>query len=67
MHIENGCGCTSGVIRDSLVPANDSSKIHLYYIPSLTKDSGKIIKYITVRTNSYPPFKNVLIKGEVIK
>lgn len=65
LHIENGCGCTSGVISDSLVPANDSSRIQLLYIPSLTKDRGNVTKYITVRTDAQPPFKNIIIKGEV--
>lgn len=65
LHVENGCGCTTGFIKDSTVASNDSTSIRISYIPSLTKDSGKVIKYITVRTNADPPFKNIVIKGEV--
>ena len=65
--IENGCGCTSGNISDSLIKENDSVSIQVSFIPSLTKDSGIIAKYITIRTDAIPPFRNLNIIGEVVK
>jgi len=67
LQIENGCGCTSGILKDSVIETNDSVPILIKYIPSYSKDSGAIIKYLTIRSNSSPPFKNIIIKGNVIK
>lgn len=65
LNIENGCGCTSGHITDSTLKAGDSVRIQVSYIPLITKDSGFVLKYITIRTNADPPFRNIIIKGEV--
>lgn len=67
LKIENGCGCTSGKIVDSTVKANDSVGILVSYIPLLTKDSGFVEKYITIRTDATPPFRNIVLIGEVRK
>lgn len=65
--IENGCGCTSALLNDSIVKPNDSIAIQIFYTPFVVKDSGEIIKYITFRTNATSPFKNLIIKGFVRK
>ena len=67
LDVENGCGCTSGKILDSTIKKNDSISIQVTFIPSITKDSGAIAKYITIRTDANPPFRNLNIIGEVIK
>ena len=64
---ETACGCTKTALKDSTVNSNDSIPIFVKYIPSLNKDSGDIIRYITVRTNSEPPFINLVVRAKVIK
>lgn len=65
--IATGCGCTSTILKDSIVKTNDSVPIYIKYLPLINKDSGLVTKYITIRTNSNPVFTNIKIKGEVIK
>jgi Protein of unknown function (DUF1573) len=68
LKIESGCGCTSTVINDSTIKSKDSLPVQISYIPSKSNDSGGVIKYITIRTNSKTmPFKNIILKGNVIK
>jgi Protein of unknown function (DUF1573) len=66
-NIESACGCTSVLLKDSTLKVSDSIPIQITYIPSLNKDSGRIIKFITFRTNSYPVFKNLIITGNILK
>lgn len=65
--IEASCGCTKPRIIDSTINPMDSVPIIMEYIPKLSNDSGKINKYLTLRTNSSPAFVNLILKGEVIK
>lgn len=65
--IETGCGCTTAQISDSLVNSQDSLRLDISYIPMLSNDSGKITKVITIRTNSSTPFKNIFLKGTILK
>lgn len=65
--IENACGCTSGKIHDSLVKVNDSVAINISFMPAVSRDTGSVIKYMTIRTSANPPFRNVIIKAEVKK
>lgn len=67
LKIELGCGCTKTKLIDSIIKPGDSVAIFIKYLPSLNKDSGQVIKYITVRTNSSPTFLNLVIKGNVVK
>jgi Protein of unknown function (DUF1573) len=67
LKIENGCGCTSAFLNDSIAKPNDSIPIQIIYSPFAVKDSGKIVKYITFRTDAKMPFKNLTLKGFVGK
>ena len=67
LQIEPGCGCTKTYLMDSIIKVNDSIPIFVTYIPYESNDSGSILKYITVRTNSNPAFLNLVIKGMVNK
>ena len=65
--IENGCGCTSTILKDSTISPFDSSFIRITYIPKMSKDSGNILKYITIKSNTKPVFHNIILKGEVLQ
>ncbi|MBP6022063.1 DUF1573 domain-containing protein [Ferruginibacter sp.] len=65
--IENGCGCTSVLLKDSIVKKNDSLPIQITYEPFKVKDSGNVTKYITFRTNGNTPFRNLIITGYIDK
>jgi Protein of unknown function (DUF1573) len=67
LKIENACGCTSGVLKDSIVKIDDSIKLFISYIPRLVSDSGSVTKYLTLRTNAIKPFTNIVLKGNVKK
>lgn len=67
MDIESACGCMTTMLADSVIKPYDSLSFNIEYMPLLSNDSGKIIKYITVRTNAEVPFKNLVIKGNVKK
>ncbi len=67
LKIEPGCGCTKTFFSDSVINVGDSIPIFVKYIPAQNHDSGNIIKYITVRTNSNPAFLNLIIIGKVVK
>ncbi|MBX9733809.1 MAG: DUF1573 domain-containing protein [Chitinophagaceae bacterium] len=62
--ISTSCGCVVGALRDSVVPTNDSVELKIKYTPKTT-DSGKIVRYISIRTNGYPPIKSAEIVGFV--
>ncbi len=65
MDVENGCGCTSTLLNDSIIKSKDSLPLVITYIPSIVKDSGEIIKFLSLRSNSIPAFLNLTIKGKV--
>lgn len=65
-NIENACGCTTALLKDSVLKVNDSVALEIQYIPALVKDSGSIIKFVTLRTNSFPPFINLVIRGKIV-
>lgn len=67
INIESSCGCTKSSITDSIIDSNDSIPILVQYIPLHSNDSGKVLRFITLRTNSNPAFVNLKVKGEVIK
>lgn len=67
LSLKSSCGCTSLKLSDSLAKPNDSIAIQIRYIPLSSADSGKILKYITIRSNAKIPFKTFILKGEVIK
>lgn len=67
LRIQSSCGCTQTSFKDSLVSGNDSVPLTIQYIPSVTMDTGKIEKYITIRTNSSPNFASVKIYGHIQK
>jgi Protein of unknown function (DUF1573) len=67
LDIEAGCGCTTAILSDSIIQKGDSVKINISYVPKKVNDSGKVTKYITLRLDNVPVFKNIVIKGEVIK
>lgn len=64
--IDNSCGCTSAILIDSIIPPLDSSILNIMYVPKLSKDSGNILKYITIKSNSIPAFENITLKGKII-
>lgn len=66
-NIEVACGCTSALLKDSIINVNESMPITIKYIPAFAKDSGAVVKFLTFRTNSTPAFTNLIIKGKVIK
>lgn len=65
--IENACGCTSGDLNDSIIKPNDSILVKITYIPKISEDSGKVLKFLSLRTNSDIPFINIILKGEIFK
>jgi hypothetical protein len=66
-NVEVACGCTSALLKDSIINVDDSVPITIRYMPSFAKDSGAVVKFLTFRTNSTPIFTNLVIKGKVIK
>ena len=64
--IENGCGCTVAIINDSTIKSSDSSFLQITYIPQISKDSGDVLRYITIKSNTIPAFKNIILKGKVL-
>lgn len=64
--IDNSCGCTSAVLKDSTILPLDSSMLHIMYVPKIARDSGNILKYITIKSNSTPAFRNITLKGKLI-
>lgn len=67
VQFETGCGCTTTLLKDSIAKANDSTAITILYIPLKWKDSGIVYKYVTIRTNSTPSFKNITVMGKIIQ
>jgi hypothetical protein len=67
MSIENGCGCTSVLLKDSIIKKNDSLPLQIMYIPKRVDDSGAVEKYLTLRTNAANAFINIIVKGYVKK
>lgn len=68
LRLENACGCTSGILNDSIIKSNDSVLVNIKYVPKFSNDSGKVLKFLSIRTNSNTvPFLNIILKGDVIK
>lgn len=65
--VENGCGCTSLILNDSLIKPHDSLALKLIYIPVKSGDTGNVTKYFTLRVDQKPFFKNLILKGRVTK
>lgn len=67
LHSETACGCTSVILKDSIAKSNDSLALEIFYTPVKSKDTGIVYKYVTLRINSIPSFKNIIITGEVVQ
>jgi hypothetical protein len=63
----SSCGCVLPNLRDSIIKGYDSTIIKIIYTPSTNADSGNILKTISIRANSNPPFRSVILKGFVKK
>lgn len=67
VNVASSCGCTKSKILDSVIKPMDSIPLFIEYIPLQSNDTGKIIRYVTLRTNSNPAFANLILTGEVTK
>lgn len=67
VNIESSCGCTTLLIKDSVIKGFDYSEFAISYIPSHSFDSGKVLKRLTIRTDAKQAFKNLIVIGEVKK
>jgi archaellum component FlaG (FlaF/FlaG flagellin family) len=62
--IATACGCVAGRVRDSTVMPNDSIPLSVTFKPN-PGDSGKLARFITIRTNGTPPIQSVELQGDV--
>lgn len=63
--IASACGCTVGTLKDSTVQPNDSVPLKIIFTPNPLSDTGKLVRFISIRTNGTPPIKSIELRGTV--
>ncbi|MDD5152331.1 MAG: DUF1573 domain-containing protein, partial [Flavobacterium sp.] len=64
--IGTGCGCTAAIIKDSIISENETTEIHIKYIPKKQdKGIGLIKNSIVIDGNTNPPFTTFYLTGKV--
>ena len=63
--IATACGCTGGLLKDSTIMPNDSVQLKVSFTPD-TKDSGNVVRFISIRTNGTPAIKTNELRAKVI-
>lgn len=62
--IATACGCMVGTIKDSIVLPNDSIPLKLTFTPN-APDTGRVVRFISLRTNGKPPIRTIELRGTV--
>lgn len=62
--IATACGCMVGTIKDSTVLSNDSIPLKLTFTPNAL-DTGKVVRFISLRTNGKPPIRTIELRGTI--
>ncbi|MDI9364603.1 MAG: DUF1573 domain-containing protein [Flavobacterium sp.] len=65
LEVSSSCGCTVGVLKDSILLPFDSVSLDIKFTPNKV-DSGEVIRFISLRTNGTPPVKSIEIRAKII-
>lgn len=65
--IAKTCKCIEATVKDSVIYSKDSGQLFLVYNPKEMGDSGKVVKFVSFRTNAEHPIQTIFVSGTVIK
>jgi hypothetical protein len=53
-----------GKLKDSIILTNDSVPLKLAFTPN-ESDTGKAVRFISIRTNGRPPIRTIELRGTI--